>query len=251
MSAMKKKVLVVDDDEGILSLLCATLERVGYETVGVDLASTALKKLSEENFPVVLSDIMLPNMDGLQLLSKIKELSPDTQVVMITANVNMDTAIASLKRGAFGYLKKPLEPEEMISQINNAFDRASLIEENKRLVAELKTAKEYAEQIIKDLTYTVIGLDVEGRIKKINHAVETLLGYTEEEVLGKPITSIFTEEFKTLKWPELLKENRVSGYPVSFRAKDGREVRTLFTGSVMKNSAGKLIGFIGTARSKA
>ena len=247
---MKKKVLLVDDDEGVLALLTATLERADYSTQCVGNAKEALKKLSEEVYPVVISDIVMPDMDGLELLIKIKEVSPDTQVIMMTAFATIDSAILALKNSATSYLRKPFDLDELISQTNRAFNKYKQLEDNKRLIEELRYAKEYNEKIIENLIYTLIVIDEQGNIKKINRAMEDLLGYAQKDIIGQPAVKIFTEAFKLTKWNELLKEKKIKDFPVEFLAKDGKKISALFSGTLMKNTEGAVVGLIGTTKSQ-
>ncbi|MBN1824096.1 MAG: response regulator [Endomicrobiales bacterium] len=247
---MIKKVMLVDDDEGVLALLSATLEREGILTYCTDGAQKALKKLSEEFFPVVITDIMMPDMDGLELLEKIKEISSDTQVIMITAYATLDSAITALKRSAASYIKKPFDPDELVSQTNAAFDKYGLLEENKKMIEELRYAKEYNEEIIDHLVYTLLVIDENGNITKMNRAMEDLLGYTQKELAGKPADIIFSKDFKDRKWNELGNVKKLMNFPVTFLSKEGRPIEVLFTGTLMKSKEGKILGLIGTTKSQ-
>lgn len=245
---MNKRALVVDDDEGVLALLAATLERANYSVYSVDNAKKALEKLKEDPYPVVISDIMMPDMDGLTLLSSIKAVNPDIQVILITAHATVDSAILALKNSATSYLKKPFDPDELVLQANNAFEKYRLLEENRKLIAELRYAKEYNEKIIEHMVYTVIILDEHGNIKRINRAMEDLLGFSQADVAGQPVTNIFSEEFRNTKWKELLKGNKLEEFPVEFVAKNGGKIKALFTGTLMKDTEGNIAGFIGTTK---
>lgn len=245
-----KKVLLVDDDEGILALLTAALEHAGYQPIGVESAREALKILAFDPVPVVVSDIMMPDMDGLQLLRQIKDVSPGIQVIMITAYATVDSAIEALKYGATSYLRKPFDPTELVMQVKTAFEKFDLIEENRKLIEELRYAKEYNEKVIEHLVYTVIVLDPQGTIKKINHAMESFLGFRQEEVAGKPLSFIFSDEFRKEHWQELLHEKRVKDFPVIFNGKHGKLIKATFTGTVMKDDKDNIIGFVGTTKNQ-
>jgi len=247
---MEKKVLLVDDDEEVLALLAATLERANYSTSCVENASECLKMLSLDLYPVVISDIKMPDMDGLTLLTKIKELNPDIQVILITAYATIDAAILALKNSATSYLKKPFDSDELVLQTNNAFAKYRQIEDNKKLIEELRYAKEYNEKIIENLVYTLVVFDEHGNIKKINRAMENLLGYAQADIVGQPSTKIFTEEFKVAKWGELLKEKKAEDFPIEFLSKDGKKIRVLFSGTLMRNAEGATVGLIGTTKSQ-
>jgi len=246
---MNKRVLLVDDDEGVLALLSATIERGGYATRCVENAKDALKALGEELFPVVISDIMMPDMDGLTLLKKIKEINPEIQVIMITAHATVDAAIMALRNSATSFLKKPFDPDDLVSQTEEAFEKYRAIEDNKKLIDELRYAKEYNDKIIENLVYTVLVFDEQGRIKKMNHALEILLGYAEKDVVGTPMQNLFSEEFTNTKLKDIADAKKLEDYPVEFVAKDGGMIKALFTGAIIKGPSGNILSFIGTTKS--
>jgi PAS domain S-box-containing protein len=109
-------------------------------------------------------------------------------------------------------------------------------------------AKEYNEKIIENLIYTVIVLDENGNIKKINRALEDLLGYTQKDLLGQPMSKIFSEKFANERWKQLEKENKLEDFPVELIANNGVKKKLLFTGALMRDSGGKITGLIGTIK---
>lgn len=245
------KVLIVDDDVGVLTLMAYAAERAGYDAYEEENPLRALERVRSERVPVVVADLMMPNMDGLTLLAKIKEISPETLVIFVTANATLDSAIYALKEGAFAYLRKPFNPKELVQALKNAFDKVHLLEQNKQLMEDLKAAKAYNEAILRNLTFTVLAVDPEGKIKKVNHAMEKLLGYTEAELIAQPIETVFAREFLEGDWRRLIAEHEVKEFPVIFKRKDGSTVSQLFSGAVMKDSLGKVVGFLGTSHASS
>lgn len=112
-----KQILVVDDDALMCKSLCGAIRRKGYEVDAANSGFEALEKLSSQKFQIVITDIKMPEMSGLELLNKIKERSPDTAVVMITAYGSIDTAIEAMKQGAFDYVLKPFPTTKIIEII--------------------------------------------------------------------------------------------------------------------------------------
>ncbi len=245
------KILVVDDDESVLEFLQSALETAGYQVSVASTATEAIGKLKSaaEQFPVVLTDIMMPGINGIELLRIIKKEYPETLIIMLTAHMSMESAIKSLNEGAFAYLTKPINVDELKATLKNAYEKYSLVQENRKLLEELRKAKEYSETIVHNLIHAVVATDATGAIKKVNRAMENLLGYKEEELLGSPIQVIFSEEFQQTAWQEMIKEAKVKDFPVSFLTKTGQEIKLLFTGTVMKDTNGQVVGFLGTARS--
>jgi PAS domain S-box-containing protein len=246
----KPRILVVDDDETVLEYLESSLAISGYDVTTAETATDAIGKLQarKEPFALILCDIMMPGIDGIGLLKIIRKNFSEVMVVMMTAFSSTDSAIQALNAGAFAYLRKPINLDELTTTLKNAYRSYNLVRENTRLLEELKRAKEYNEAIIENLIYLIVATDVEGNIKKINKAVETLLGYKEEEMIGFQLQMIFSQDFQYNSWNDMIKSSRVTDYPVTFRAKSGREINLHFSGTIMKNSEGQFIGFLGTAK---
>ncbi len=256
---MNKKILVIDDEKDILIILKVILEDAGYLVTTASCADEALDILKKEQprgemkdpevgFPVVLSDIMMPKMNGIELLHIIKKDFPDTMVIMLTAHMSMESAIKSLNEGAFAYLTKPVDITELKVVLRHAYEKYNLIWENRKLVEELNKAKKYSDAVIKDMVYTIIATDTNGFIRKINKAMEGLLGYTEEEIVGSPIQSIFAQGFHETKLQEMAQEGRVKDFPIVFLTKESKELNLLFSGTVMKDEYGQVVGFLGTVK---
>ncbi len=127
------KILVVDDEKSIRNTLKEILE---YEKHEVDLAENGLvglDMLKSNSFDVVLLDIKMPEMDGIEVLEQIGNLNSDVQVVMISGHGNVDTAVKAVKMGAFDFIEKPLDLNRLLLTVRNATDRSELINETKTL----------------------------------------------------------------------------------------------------------------------
>jgi two-component system nitrogen regulation response regulator NtrX len=121
------KILVIDDEKAIRNTLKEVLE---YEKHEVDLAEngpSGLEFFSSNSYDIVLCDIKMPKMDGIEVLQKIFETSSETPVIMISGHGNIDTAVEAIKKGAFDFLEKPLDLNRLLITIRNATDKSSLI----------------------------------------------------------------------------------------------------------------------------
>jgi DNA-binding NtrC family response regulator len=121
------KILVIDDEKSIRNTLKEVLE---YENHQVDLAEdgpTGLDLFAANSYDVVLCDIKMPKMDGIEVLFKINENSADIPVIMISGHGNIDTAVEAIKKGAYDFLEKPLDLNRLLITIRNAMDKSRLV----------------------------------------------------------------------------------------------------------------------------
>ncbi|MBE0654830.1 MAG: sigma-54-dependent Fis family transcriptional regulator, partial [Bacteroidales bacterium] len=135
------KILVIDDERNIRSTLQEILD---YEKYEVDLAASGaegLELVEAGKYDIVLCDIKMPEMDGIEVLEKISETGADTQVIMISGHGNIDTAVSAIKKGAYDFIEKPLDLNRMLITIRNAMDKSTLISETK--VLKKKVSKTY------------------------------------------------------------------------------------------------------------
>ena len=140
------RVLIVDDEPSIRRTLREILE---FEKYDVDEAGDGLEclvKLKRAQYDVVVMDIKMPKMDGMDALERIQLLAPDTPVVMISGHANIDTAVDAVKKGAFDFISKPPDLNRMLITLRNAMDKSSLISETK--VLRKKVSKSKTQEII-------------------------------------------------------------------------------------------------------
>ncbi len=120
---MKKGTILVIDDEDIVRTSCSrTLTPGGYEVKLAQNGREGLKIMSENKVDVVLTDLKMPDMDGIEVLRKIKQDWPDVEVIIITGYQTVDTAVKSIKLGAFDYIEKPFTPDALINAVSKALD---------------------------------------------------------------------------------------------------------------------------------
>ena len=135
------RILVIDDEKAIRNTLKDVLE---YEKYEVDLAeegASAIEMFSHQHYDAVLCDIKMAKMDGIEVLQKMQEISADVPVIMISGHGNIDTAVDSIKKGAFDFLEKPLDLNRLLITIRNALERGSLITQTK--VLKKQVSKKY------------------------------------------------------------------------------------------------------------
>ncbi len=132
------KILIVDDEQIALRNLEHVMEKEGYVVTGTQRGPQALKLLEEQCFDVVLTDLKMEKVDGMQILKKCKDLYPDTEVIMITGYATIQSAIQAMKKGAYDYIAKPFKLDEVRKVVREAVEKVGLKNENAQLRAEIE-----------------------------------------------------------------------------------------------------------------
>ena len=143
-----RRILIIDDERPVLMTLEALLGRRGFETETAATAAAGLKALKNKPASLVLLDLQLPDVQGLEILDQIKTEWPETPVIVLTAHDTLNNAIESIKRGAYHFVSKPYAPEELLSLVEKALEKQSLIRETQKLrkrTEELEKRLELAE----------------------------------------------------------------------------------------------------------
>ncbi len=137
MAMPKKRILVVDNDEAVCRMVETILTDQDYPVSAYTRSLDAMADFASGKYELVITDIKMPTMSGLDVLQKVKQQDPSVPVIMITAHATVDLSIQALRQGAYDFLTKPFEPEELLSRIHNALRQTELIAENRQLKEEL------------------------------------------------------------------------------------------------------------------
>lgn len=140
------KILIVDDDKAIRNTLREILEFEKYEVDESPDGLDCIVKIKQNNYDVVILDVKMPKMDGMEAIERIQELKPDMPIVMISGHGNIDTAVEAVKKGAFDFISKPPDLNRLLITLRNAMDKSSLIIEKKTLQKKVK--KKDTQEII-------------------------------------------------------------------------------------------------------
>lgn len=129
---MKIRILLVDDEASFVEQLAERLKLRDYDVTTCLSGEAAIEKVKQYNFDVMILDVAMPGIDGTEALRQIKSLKPLIEVIMLTGHATVESAIEGMKLGAFDYLMKPCETDELIKKINNAHERKAAQEERIR-----------------------------------------------------------------------------------------------------------------------
>ncbi|WP_422359298.1 sigma-54-dependent transcriptional regulator [Reichenbachiella sp.] len=171
------KILIIDDEKSIRHTLREILEYEKYQIEEAENGKVGLEKLKEEDFDVVLCDVKMPEMDGIEVLEQAQALDHTPQFIMISAHGNIETAVDATKKGAYDFIQKPPDLNRLLLTIKNALDKSDLIQETK--VLKKKVAK---------------SLEIVGESKSIQEVKETI-----EKVAGTEARVLITGENGTGK----------------------------------------------------
>ena len=179
-------ILIIDDEKAIRKTLSEILSFEGYKIEEASDGEEGLKKFKEKNYDVVLCDIKMPKLDGIEFLQKASEKNPDVPVIIISGHGNIDTAVEAVKKGAYDYISKPPDLNRLLITIRNAMERNSLVTEAKSLKRKVNRVQE------------MIGSS--GPIKKIKETIEKVsptdarVLITGENGVGKELVARWIHE---------------------------------------------------------
>ena len=262
------EVLVVDDNVDVRETLIAMLAYCDCEGTAATNGLEALSILKEKVYPVVISDIRMPGMDGIELLREIKKNYSDTDVISITGFSKNYTLCDMIKAGASDYIVKPFSKDELEAKLNRIARekilRSNILSKNK----SLKIAEEFLSNIIMNSLDAILIADAKGIITKTNKAFLDLIGYGNEKVIGKAVMELsiteegtyesttgdmveigevfFTKSYEMIS--KLLEQNKIANWESYYLRSDKKIVPVEMNITFLYDSRGELTGSVGINR---
>jgi DNA-binding NtrC family response regulator len=193
--AKKISILIVDDEESVRDSLYSWFIEDGYRVECAEDAKRALTILESDSFDIILADIKMPGMDGLEMLRRIKLLKADSIVIVMTAFATVDTAVKALKDGAFDYVTKPFDPDDLSHLIRNASKQISLTEENENLKKKVVSLENIEDLIGNSEAMKKVLRDIESVAQSNSSVVITGESGTGKELVARAIHSNSPRKF--------------------------------------------------------
>ena len=193
--AKKISILIVDDEESVRDSLYNWFIEDGYHVECAENANKALSMLENEGFDIILADIKMPGMDGLEMLRRIKLLKSDSIVIVMTAFATVDTAVQALKDGAFDYVTKPFDPDDLSHLIRNASKQIALSEENENLKQKVVSLENVEDLIGRSEAMKKVLKDIESVAQSNSSVVITGESGTGKELVARAIHSNSTRRY--------------------------------------------------------
>ncbi len=182
-----RTILVVDDDDAILEMTRDMLSEAGFEVTACGSGDQALELAKQLDWGLVLSDLEMPGIDGLELLARLRESRPDTPVIIMTAFGTIENAVRAMRNGALDFVTKPFRSEQLLVSIERAFERRALEQENRALRRAVERSSSFGELVGKSVAMN----DIYALIKKIatnrSHVLITGESGTGKEVVARTI----------------------------------------------------------------
>lgn len=188
------RILLVDDEPRLRDAFSRLLRADQREVETAATGAEAIAALLRGGIDVVVLDLGLPDMSGIQVMERMGELNIDASVVVFSANDDIDSAILALRRGAFEFIRKPCEPEELIQTVENALELRFLERSHALLQSRVEQSERLHRFLVDNSPDIIYTLDGEGRFVFLNSRAEGLLGYSRKELIGQHYSIIVHEE---------------------------------------------------------
>lgn len=242
--SLNNKVLIIDDDQNLRKTLKEILLLHHYDVADFSSGGQALTEAGRTQFAIALIDLMLEDQSGLEVLKTLKEISPNTECIITTGFASTDTAIDAINVGAYSYIQKPYDIDQLLLSITRAYERTIAKE-------ELTEAEDRYRQLYEGATDGILATDMDGAILDFNSAFVQLLGYTPKELRSKSFMDLTPEKYWELEKrivSQLLEKGFSDIYEKEFIKRDGTLIPVEISGYLSKDIQGQPTGMWGFIR---
>ncbi|MCE3224989.1 MAG: protein of unknown function, putative Histidine kinase [Nitrospira sp.] len=194
---MQTPILIVDDDADIRESLSDMLSHEGYVVQSAATGNEALQHAKREQYGAALLDIQLPDLNGLSVLKVMMELDPSLPIIILTGNATPENTIGSLTKGAFAYLTKPYNSQELKAILRRAVAVKGLAVRAEHVEQALRASEERFRALVESAADAIVLADQSGHIIWWNGAAERMFGHSKRETLGQPLTMLMPERFRS------------------------------------------------------
>ena len=244
----EKKLLLIDDEEAIVRVLSISLKSDGYNVIPAHSGQEGLELFEKNIPPIVLTDIKMPGMDGLELLRRIKNTNPDTEVIVITGHGDMDSAIEALRYGASDFINKPVRDEALAIALKRAREKIAIrnqltaytndLEHMCQIATEeVRRKSDFQDKLITSSNDGIVATDENGDIVTFNPGAEMIFGYSRLEVVRKmKFDDLYPEEIAEEFRSGFRRKRDMKGWgwkEVAILNKNGVKVPVRFSGTLL------------------
>jgi len=245
----KPNILIVDDELRMCNSLELILSRHNYQIKTANDVKSAIDKISHESFDLILTDIVMDDSDGFQVMDHINRHNMDTVVVMMTGFASTDTAVEALRKGAYDYIRKPFETEEVINTIENALSQRRLLAKQKEAEEELRESEQRFRALVETIPHGIQEIDTAGRITFSNPAHHKIWGYSEAELKDKTIYDLAVSDEAGEAQKEyiahlVIDQPEPTPWFGQDRRKDGQVIDVQVDWNYKRDKDGKVVGLI-------
>jgi PAS domain S-box-containing protein len=243
------KILLIDDEPDIVRVLGISLKADGYEVIPALSGAEGLEAFAKDKPEIVITDIKMPGMDGIEVLEKIKSLDPNTEVIIITGHGDIDNTIEALKYGASDFINKPVRDEALSIALKRAKEKLDIKRKLKEYTVDLEKKIDFATselrrqtnfqiKLIRSSNNGIVATDRDLKIVIFNPGAERIFGHSQTEVIYKiSVTELYPPELASKFRDAIIRDDEIVDFPwieTTITSKDGQTIPVRFSGTVLQ-----------------